>query len=138
MFKRFKKQEAPEEGPSSSADGAVKAVYVMTFTTQKMPAATLQPVVKIADNMLRKKTPAFVRLWEERVKPETMIEVSNLQYAGPMMHTPQSMQATLAGWIKKQYDVEFKPEMGENFFPHGMRDPQGKENFFLFYFDMED
>jgi hypothetical protein len=137
MFKRFKKKETPKSS-SPSADSAVKAVYVMAITTEKMPEAQLQPVVKIADNMLRKKEPAFTHLWEEKVQPQTMIEVANVKYAGPLMHTPQSMQSTLAGWIKNQYGVEFKPVMGVNFFPHGMRDPQGKKNFFLFYFDVEE
>ena len=130
MFKRFKKKETPKD-PAPTMDGVVNAVYIMAITTEKMPAATLQPVVKIADGMLRKKNPVFERLWSENVKPDTKIEVANVKYAGPLMHTPQSMQSTLAGWIKNQYGVDFKPEVGVNFFPHGMRDPQGKENYFL-------
>ena len=53
------------------------------------------------------------------------------------MHTPQTMQTSLAGWIQNQYNVTFHPVIGQTFFPQGTRDPQGRDNFFLFYFDVE-
>jgi hypothetical protein len=67
---------------------------------------------------------------------KTPIEIANLEYSR-MMHSPQAMQSSMGGWLKKQYNLDFAPSMGENFFPHGMRNQQGQENFFLFYFDFE-
>jgi len=34
-------------------------------------------------------------------------------------------------------EVKFEPEFNENFFPHAMRDPLGRENYFLYCFDLE-
>lgn len=67
--------------------------------------------------------------------PATRIEIANLQYL-PIMHTPQTMQTTLAGWLRRQYAVAYAPVVGKNFFPHGMRDSHGKETYVLFYFDL--
>jgi hypothetical protein len=144
MFDRFKKKKSQPVAKKSqkvampSADASVKAVYIMTFTAEPMPAEALKPAVKAAEGMLKGKNPVFAQLWTEQMKPESKIEVANVQYAGPMMHTPQTMQTTLAGWIKKQYNADYQPIVNKNFFPHGMRDGQGRENFFLFYFEMEE
>ena len=46
------------------------------------------------------------------------------------------MQATLAGWLQKENTI-FDPRLGDNFFPHGMRDSKGQENYILFYFDFK-
>ena len=128
MSNRFKK-------PSTS-NPTVKTLYILTLTAKKMPAETLRPIVHIAEGMLKGKDTTFARLMREQMLPDTKIEIANIKYAGPLIHTPQTMQLTLAGWIKRQYNVDFGPEVGKNFFPHGMRNSQGKENFFLFYFDM--
>jgi len=133
MFGRFRKKK---DTKTQTPNTAIKTMFVMAFTTEKMPVETLQSVVQIAQGMLQKKNPAFAKLLSEQMKPETKIEVANLKYAGSIMHTPQTMQTSLGGWIKNQYQVSFTPFVNKNFFPHGMRDPQGKENFFLFYFDM--
>lgn len=113
----------------------IKRIYILTFTAESLPPDGLSSVVKIADDMLRKKNPVFARLMEE-VPPGASLKVANVRYAGPLMHTPETMQTTFRGWLSKQYQVDFKPEINQNFFPHGMRDPQGRENFFLFYFEM--
>ncbi len=42
------------------------------------------------------------------------------------------MQATFAGWMKN-INAAFDPKPGVNFFAHGMKDPQGEDNFVLFY-----
>jgi hypothetical protein len=94
----------------------------------------LKAVVQVADRMLRAKNPAFKQLMEEEMAPRTPIEIANLQHMA-VFHTPQTMQATLAGWLKHKYNVPYEPVVGKNFFPHGMRDAQGKENYVLFYFD---
>jgi len=52
------------------------------------------------------------------------------------MHTPQTMQAALMGWLENLYNMAYKPTEDKNFFPHRMKDPQGKEIFILFYFDL--
>jgi len=113
----------------------VKAVYIMAFTPEKLNPKTLQGVTYLAADMLKAKNPAFKQLMEH-LTPQTPIEIANLQYMA-MFHTPQVMQTSLMGWLKKQYNVTFAPVSGSNFFLHGMRDPQGRENFILFYFDIE-
>lgn len=121
----------------SKSEPAVKALYIMALTTEVMPADALKPIVKLAEEMLKRKNPIFAQLMDEQIGPETMIHIANVQYAGPILHTPQTMQATLAGWIKNQHNVIYRPVVDQNFFPHGMRDSQGRENYFLFYFEME-
>jgi hypothetical protein len=116
-------------------DLRVKAIYIMAFTPEKMAPKTLQAVTYMAGDMLKAKDPAFKRLME-RLAPQTPIEIANLQYIA-VFHTPQTMQNSMMGWLKKQYNVTCDPVAGSNFFPHGMRDPQGRENFILFYFDIE-
>jgi hypothetical protein len=117
--------------------GTVKTLFILTFTADPMNPETLRSVVSFADNMLQRKNPAFASIMQEQMLPGSRIEIANIQYAGPSMHTPENMQTTLQGWLKRQYNVEFRPEINQNFFPQGMRDPQGRDNFFLFYFDME-
>ena len=131
-----KNSKAVAGGGRSSAP-KVKTVYIMAITAEEMPNDRLIPVVHIADHRLRAKNPAFARLMTGQMLPKSKIEVANILYAGPIMHTPQAMQQALASWIKKKYSVDYKPVLNQNFFPHGMRDPQGRENYFLFYFDME-
>jgi len=126
----YKYVRKPKE---TEVSNTVKTMYVLTFTTEEMVAEELMPVVKIAQGMLEKKNPNFAKLIRE-MKPDTRIEIANMQYAGPIMHTPQTMQTALGGWMSNQYGADFMPAINKNFFPHGMKDPQGKENFFLFYF----
>jgi len=108
----------------------------MTITADKMEAAQLKPIIYMADAGLRNKNAAFAAMMEKLQGTATPIEITNIQYAGSLMHTPQTMQSTLAGWLQKQYGVTYLPVVGQNFFPHGMRDPRGRENYFLFYFDL--
>jgi hypothetical protein len=113
----------------------IKGLYIMAFTSEELEPEKLNIVTHVADNMLRAKNPTFKALMEERMAPKTRIEIANLKHV-PIMHTPQTMQTTMMGWLKRQYGVAFKPVIEKNFFPHGMRDPQGRENYFLFYFDI--
>jgi hypothetical protein len=115
---------------------SIKALYVLAFTPEKMDQNTLMTVTHLADEMLRAKNPVFKRRMEEWVASNTPIEIANIQYIATM-HTPTSMQTLLMDWLKKQYNVTFNPTAGNDFFLHGMRDSQGKENFILFYFDIE-
>jgi hypothetical protein len=107
----------------------------MAFTPEPLAPDELKQVVQVADRMLRAKDVAFKHLTEAGMAPQTRIEIASLQHI-PLMHTPQTMQTTLAGWLKKQYAVVYAPALGKNFFPHGMRDPRGKETYVLFYFDL--
>ena len=113
----------------------VKAMYIMAFTPAKMAPKPLQAVTHLAGDMLKAKDSTFKQLMEH-LAPKTPIEIANLQYIASM-YTPQVMQTSMKGWLEKQYNIAFKPVAGNNFFLHGMRDPQGKENFILFYFDIE-
>ncbi|MEW6405565.1 MAG: hypothetical protein AB1649_27545 [Chloroflexota bacterium] len=99
----------------------------------KMLPEMLKPIVRIAEGMLKEKKAAFARLSMEKLQPETKIKATNVKYPRPMMHSLRTMQATPANWIKRQYDLAYKPAAGVNFFPHGMRDPHNKEKLFLFY-----
>ena len=124
MFNFFKKK-----GPK------IKAVYVLTFTAEAMNNDALAPVLKIAEIMLQEKNTGFSKLWEG-VQEDPPKKSGNYLYNAEM-HNPQTMQVAFDTWLIGQHDVKFEPEFGETFFPHAMRDPQGRENFFLFYFDLE-
>ena len=122
--------------PSFPNRGSVQAVFVMTFTTAPLSGEALQSMVQVADSMLCGKNETFRSLMTAAVNPKTRIEVCNLQYGGPGLHTPQTMQTGMMGWLQRQYQVPFKPAVGRNFFPQGVRDPQGQPNYVLFYFHM--
>lgn len=114
----------------------MKGVYVLAFTAEKMTDETLNPVLEIAINALQEKHEAFAKLWGA-VEEETSKRSGNYLYNAEM-HNPQTMQIAMDTWLIGQHDVKFKPEFGENFFPHAMRDPQGRENYFLYYFAVEE
>jgi hypothetical protein len=126
MVNLFKKKDTP----------GIKGLYIMAFTPEELGTEKLKYVTHVADGMLRAKNPTFKQLMEQQMAPKTRIEIANIQYI-PLMHTPQGMQTTLMGWLKKTYNVTFAPTVEKNFFPHGMRDPQGRETYILFYFDMD-
>lgn len=117
--------------------GHAKALYVLALTARKLAPAELQAVVHIADEMLTEKSARFAEIMSGEMRPDSRIEIANIVYAGPVIHTPHAMQSSMSGWLNKRYGVLFHPVVGHTFFPHGMRDPQGRENYFLFYFDME-
>jgi hypothetical protein len=129
----------PSEGMITMAEEKngpqVKGLYVIAFTPDELAPEPLKAIVQVADRMLRAKDAVFKHLMEEGMAPQTRIEIVNMQHV-PLMHTPQGMQTTLAGWLKARYSLPYQPVLGKNFFPHGMRDPQGKETYVLFYFDM--
>ena len=130
LFKRNKNKSEKSEQKSPQ----IKAVYVMAFTPEKLEGPALMGTSKIAGDMLKGKDANFKLLDEQLTGAKTPMHFTNLQY-NSIMHTPQTMQTSLGGWIKNQYQVTFRPVIGKNFFPHGMKDPQGRENFVLFYFD---
>ena len=115
----------------------VKGLYVMVFAPEKQEAEKLKEITEVADRMLREKDLNFKQLIEQQMASNTKMNITGVQYA-PLMHTPQSMQTTLMGWLKKAHNVEFKPLLGKTFFPHGMKQPDGNETFIFFYFDMGD
>jgi hypothetical protein len=123
-------RNVPEPGSTS-----VRGLYIMAFTPEVMAPESLNHVAHVADGMLRAREPTFKRLMEQQMEPKTPIEIASIQHVA-IMHTPQTMQATLAGWLKRKYSVAFEPMVEKNFFPHGMKDPQGRETYVLFYFDM--
>ncbi|MBE9099192.1 hypothetical protein [Vacuolonema iberomarrocanum] len=129
-------QEKPVTNPSVSSDLTIKGIYILAITAEKLEPEALMPVVQMADTMLQNKNTTFTAMMERALAVNAPIEVANIQYAGSLMHTPQTMQSTLAGWIQKQYNVAYQPVIGQTFFPQGTRDPQGRDNFFLFYFDV--
>jgi hypothetical protein len=97
----------------------------------------LQALAHGAADRLRAKDPTFKQLMEERMEPKTSVEMATIEFI-PAMSSPQTMQTSMMGWLKNQYHVTFNPTIGQNFFVHGLRDSQGKENFILFYFDLKE
>ena len=125
MFNFFKKKRIQING-----------LYVLTFTAEAMNEDVLSPVLGIAEKMLQEKNAGFAKLWKA-VNEETLKKSGNYLYNAEM-HNPQTMQVAFDTWLIGQHDVKFEPEFGENFFPHAMRDPQGRENYFLYYFDIDE
>ncbi len=124
MFNFFKRK-----GPK------IKGAYVLTFTAETMNKDALAPVLEIAERMLQEKNAGFAKL-QAAMQEDTPKESGNYLY-NAKMHNPQTMQIAFDTWLIGQHDVKFEPEFGETFFPHAMRDPQGRENYFLYYFDLE-
>ena len=125
----------PKAAPAPNP--TVKGLYILALTAEILSPDTLKSVVQIGDDMLREKNRAFAHLLGEQMHPDTPIIVANILFAGALMHTLQTMQAALIGWLEVQHNVECTPAINHSFFPHGMRDPQDRENFLLYYFDME-
>lgn len=113
---------------------ALQTVYIMAFTPEKMENNALVGMCQAAANMLSAKNQAFAQRMS-LLNEQSRMTFSN-QLHIPTMHSPQVMQSTLAGWLKNE-NTPFDPRIGDNFFPHGMRDPQGRENYVLFYFDLK-
>lgn len=112
----------------------LKTVYMMAFTPEKMDTNMLMAVCQMAADRLAAKDSTFAQRMGTADK-DTRWTFSNQLFA-ENMHTPQTMQMTLQGWLKN----ENKPSelrFGDNFFPHGIRDPKGRENYFLFYLDFQ-
>lgn len=42
----------------------------------------------------------------------------------------------MTNWLKQKFNITLNPTPGTDYFAHGMRDPQGRENIVLFYFDL--
>jgi hypothetical protein len=112
----------------------LQTLYMMTFTPEKMDKDALMGMCQAATQMLSAKNQAFARRMNMLDDSTRMIFSSQL--FALTMHTPQTMQTTLAGWLSRETD-SFAPRLGDNFFPHGMRDSKGRENYILFYFDFK-
>jgi hypothetical protein len=115
----------------------INGLYIMAFTPEELEPEELKYVTHVADGMLRAKDSTFKQLMEEKMAAKTRVEVVNIQHVANI-HTPQTMQTSLMGWLESRYNVTFEPTVQKNFFPHGMRDPQGRETYILFYFDMKE
>ncbi len=125
MFNFFKKKRP-----------VVKSLYILTLTAETMAEDALKPVLAIAEKMLQEKSSAFAKL-RASMQEDTPLQIGNQPYNAEL-HNPQTMQIALDTWLIGQHGVKFEPEFNENFFPHAMRDPQGRENYFLYYFDLEE
>lgn len=112
----------------------LQTVYMMAFTPEKMDSNSLVGMCKAAANMVSVKDQTFAQRMG-LLNNTTRITFSNQLFIATM-HTPQTMQSTLAGWLSND-GTAFDPKPGDNFFAHGMRDPQGAANYVLFYFDFK-
>lgn len=113
----------------------IKGLYVMAFTPGKMDQDSLQRLTNEAVNRLKAKNLPFKQRFEGK-PPQVGLEMTNTEF-NPAMHTPKNMQSLMSEWLGQQYNVTFKPKEDDSFFFHGMRNPQGRQNIFLFYFDFE-
>ena len=112
----------------------LQSVYMMAFTPEKMDNNTLMAVCQMAADRLCAKDATFAQRMS-MLGPQSQLKLAN-QLHMPTMHTPQSMQSTLDAWLANE-KTSFAPRIGDNFFPFGIRDPQGRENYILFYFDLK-
>lgn len=111
---------------------SLKAVYVMGFTPEKMENDAFVQMCRMAGDFLEKKDAAFRARMDQINTQKVMLHFSNQVFI-PLMHNPHTMQTTLGGWMKNE-GIPFAPVLGENFFVNGIRDPQGREHYVLFYF----
>lgn len=125
---------APAAGRADSALPAVKVAYVMVFTPEKLSTQDLYDGVRNASEWLKEHNDRFNAIANEQMHSKTQNFAINPQYAGPMIHTPQAMQMQFFSWLKKNAGIT---PTSENFFAMGMANTRSKDNFFLFYFDME-
>ena len=114
----------------------IKGLFILAFTPEEMSGESLQAVIPIADKMLKEKNAAFAAL-HDAMQDDTPLYTSNRLY-NPTIHNPHTMQVTFDTWLAGQHEAKFEPRFDENFFPHAMNDPQGRENYFLYYFDLEE
>jgi len=113
---------------------ALQTVYIMAFTPEKMDKDALMGMCQAASQMLSSKNRAFAECMS-MLSDTTRMTFSN-QLHVPTIHTPQVMQTTFAGWLQNE-NRSFAPRIGGNFFPHGMRDTKGRENYILVFFDFK-
>ena len=113
----------------------IKTLYVMAFTPEKMNQDSVQALTQEAVDQLKRKNLAFKQRFEGKL-PQVRLEMTSTEFI-PAAHTPKNMQTQMGEWLRQQHNVSFKPKEEDNFFFHGMRNPQGRQNIFLFYFDFE-
>jgi hypothetical protein len=108
------------------------AVYIMGFTPEMLNNNHLVQLVRAADSSLKAKNPAFKQAMQQADASQAQINISN-QLFSPLLHTPQTMQTALGGWMQNE-EMFFQPVLGDNFFINDLRDEQGRGNYVLFYF----
>lgn len=109
----------------------IKALHVAAFTPEELDQDRLIPLAFFAIDRLKAINPTFNRRMEQMASKTPIVAVSFKHF--PKMHTLTSMQASMQAVLKK-HNVAFNPTPEDDFFIHGMKDPQGKENFFSFLF----
>ena len=112
----------------------IKALYILAFTPEELDRDRLVPLVFFAIERLKAMNSTFKRRMEQMAS-KTAIQMVSLKHA-PEVHTLTSMQTSMNAVLKK-HNVAFNPTRDDDFFMHGMKDPQGNEEYFLFYFDLE-
>ena len=112
----------------------IKALYVAAFTPEELDRDKLTPLVFFAIDRLKAINPTFNRRMEQMAS-KTPIEMISIKHF-PRIHTLTSMQTSMKSVLNNN-KVAFNPTPDENFFVHGMTDPQGKEYIYLFYFDIQ-
>ena len=134
FIQRFADQIADQAAQKPPAKP--KALYVLVFTPEQMDRFALMRITHLAGEKLKAQNPTFKKRIEEEMSSRARTEIGNLQYSATA-DTPAAMQTSMGEWLKKQYNLSFHPTPESDFFIYGMKDPQGRENLLLYYFDME-
>ena len=111
----------------------LQAVYIMAFTPMKLDNNSLISMCRAGSDMLSTKNAAFAAQMGG-IGKTTKMSFSNQLYSSTM-HSPQTMQNTLGGWMKNE-KVPFLPVANDNYFTQTMEDSDGFENHILFYFHL--
>jgi hypothetical protein len=135
MIRQVAQQQLEERHALEAYTSKIKALYVMAFTPEKMNQDSVQALTQEALDQLKRKNLAFKQRFEGKL-PQVHLELTSTELI-PATHTPKNMQTLMSEWLRQQFNLTFKPKEDENFFFHGMRNPQGRQNIFLFYFHFE-
>lgn len=130
---RIDKKQTPSTTEKSQT-APTNSLYVLAFTASDMDQDMLLDSYQLVCQRLEEKDPIFKKHLDAWIESKSQLMLARVQYAANM-HTPETMQTSLEGWLKGQYNIVATPVAGRNFFMHGVRDDQGKEKVFLFYFD---
>jgi hypothetical protein len=130
---RFIRQFADQVSEESHKP-TIKALYVAAFTPEELDRDKLTPLVFFASDRLKAINPTFNRRMEQMAS-KTPIEMISIKHF-PGIHTLTSMQTSMKSVLNNN-KVAFNPTPDDDFFVHGMTNPQGQEHIFLFYFDIQ-
>lgn len=112
----------------------IKALYVLALTALQMDQKMLMGFTRMAADRLQANDPVFKQRMEQWMQSRTRIEFAGAPHVAGT--TLANMQEIMANWLKQKFNITLNPTPGYDYFVHGLRDPQGRENIVLYYFDL--